>query len=73
MVEHDSAIHGEDSVAMAKKIKCPWCGRPKVGFSKGGTLEPHVASTKVKCVGVGQPKHQVLWLREQKDAKEPKL
>jgi hypothetical protein len=41
------------------KIKCPWCGRI-VGFSKKGNIEPHIASTKVKCVGVGQPRDQVL-------------
>jgi hypothetical protein len=48
------------------KIKCPWCGR-MVGFSKKGTLEPHVQASKVKCVGVGQPKEQVLTLRASMD------
>jgi len=42
-----------------EKIKCPWCGRT-VGFSKSGNIEPHVQSNKVKCVGVGQPRVQVL-------------
>jgi len=41
------------------KIKCPWCGRV-IGFSKSGNIEPHVGPGGVKCVGVGQPRDQVL-------------
>lgn len=48
------------------KIKCPWCGR-KIGFSKSGNIEPHIVSTKIKCVGVGQPKDQVLALIKLKE------
>lgn len=46
------------------KVKCPWCGR-LIAFSKGDTVEPHVGPGGVKCVGVGQPKHLVLPLRNQ--------
>lgn len=45
-------------------IKCPWCMRDGIGFSKSQTIEPHVGPGGVKCVGVGQPKHQVLALIE---------
>jgi len=38
--------------------------RPLVGFSKSGNLEPHIVSSKIKCVGVGQPRQQVLaWMK----------
>jgi len=49
-----------------KKIKCPWCGR-MVGFSKSGNLEPHIQSTNVKCVGVGQLKLTVTALIKSKE------
>jgi len=48
-----------------KKIKCPWCGK-MMGFSKNGNLEPHIQSTKIKCVGVGQTKETVLALIKSK-------
>lgn len=49
-------------------IKCPWCGR-EVGWSKANRLEPHLQSPRVRCVGGGQPREQVEWLRAQRDAK----
>ncbi len=39
------------------RVKCPWCGR-EVSFKKG-RIERHVQSTKIQCVGSGQPEHQV--------------
>ena len=45
-----------------KTLKCPWCGRT-VGFSKSSRIAPHVGPGGVKCVGVGQPYHQVVPLR----------
>ncbi len=39
------------------RVKCPWCGR-EVCFKKG-RIERHVQSTKLQCVGGGQPEHQV--------------
>jgi hypothetical protein len=47
------------------RVKCPWCGR-MVGFSKSENLEPHVGPGGVRCVGEGQPKHQILDLVELK-------
>jgi len=38
-----------------------------VGFSKSGNLANHVQSTKVKCVGVGQPKDKILRFLERKE------
>lgn len=49
-------------------VKCPWCGRV-VGFSKSRRLEPHVGPGGVKCVGVGQPEHQVMPLRDSMDSR----
>lgn len=53
------------------KVKCPWCGR-MVEYSKKQRLGPHVQSGRVKCVGVGQTKETVDFLREG-DAKRGKI
>lgn len=48
---------------MSKKtLKCPWCGR-MVTFSKSNRIASHVGPGGVRCVGVGQPQHQVEPLR----------
>jgi hypothetical protein len=44
---------------MKSKIKCPWCGKI-VEWSKAGNLKPHLSPGQTRCVGSGQPKHQVL-------------
>ena len=54
---------------MNNTVKCPWCGR-LVHFSKKKTLEPHVGPGGVRCVGVGQPEHQVLYMRSQISTRE---
>lgn len=53
----------------AERIKCPWCGRV-VGFSRSGSIEPHIVSPKVKCIGVGQPRDQVLALIDLHEGRE---
>lgn len=50
-----------------QKIQCPWCGRI-VGWSKRDNLEPHINQAGKPCVGQGQPKHQVLENKRQRDA-----
>ena len=57
-----------------KTLKCPWCGRDGVGFSKSGTLVPHLTPGQLRCVGAGQSKETVVSLRENMDqrAREPR-
>jgi hypothetical protein len=64
MAEKIRSMAGEHD--QEKQVKCPWCGR-MVGFSRSDRIEPHVGLGGIKCVGVGQPRHQVL---EEVDAVE---
>ena len=48
------------------KIKCPYCGRI-IKKSKGGSVMPHIQSSKVLCVGSGQKWEQAVWLRKMYD------